>query len=303
MRSSELEKMNDDALAMLVDGVDIFTRVNPAQKNRIMNALKARGHVVGYLGDGINDTPSMKVADVSISVTNAVDIAKESADIILLQNDLKVISDGVTEGRKIFANTMKYIFTTTSANFGNMLSMAGASLFLPFLPLLPVQILLNNFLSDLPAATIATDNVDHELIEQPRRLDTKFIRNFMLIFGLVSSVFDYVTFGVLLFVLHLRDAPELFRTAWFIESLMTELFVALVVRTRKPFFRSKPGKYLLISTAVVVVVAVAIPYLPFSGLFAFAHLSPWLMAALFGITLAYMAAVEVTKRIFYARVR
>ena len=301
MGSSEIEAMNDDALARVVERVDIFTRVTPAQKNRIMNALKANGHVVGFIGDGINDTPSMKVADVSISVTNAVDIAKESADIILLRNDLKVINDGVVEGRKTFANTLKYIFTTTSANFGNMMSMAGASLFLPFLPLLPAQILLNNFLSDLPAATIATDNVDPELIEQPHRLDLKFIRNFVIIFGLVSSLFDYLTFVLLLFILHLRDAPDLFRTAWFIESLMTELFVALVVRTRKPFFRSKPGRYLLISTMTVAVAAVIIPYLPFSGLLSFVPLPLWLLAALLGITLTYVIAVEATKRFFYRR--
>ena len=206
----------------------------------------------------------------------------------------------MVEGRKTFANTLKYIFNTTSANFGNMMSMAGASLFLPFLPLLPVQILLNNFLSDLPLMTIATDNVDSELIEQPRRLEAKFIRNFMIIFGLVSSLFDYLTFVLLLFIFHLRDAPELFRTAWFIESLMTEVFVTLVVRTRKPFFRSKPSRYLLISTVAVAVAAVIIPYLPFSGLLSFVPLPLWLMAALLGITLIYVIAVEATKRFFYA---
>jgi len=298
---SEIEAINDDALARVVERVDIFTRVTPAQKNRIMNALRANGHVVGFIGDGINDTPSMKVADVSISVTNAVDIAKESADIILLRNDLKVISDGVIEGRRTFANTLKYIFTTTSANFGNMLSMAGASLFLPFLPLLPVQILLNNFLSDLPAATIATDNVDSELIKQPRRLEVRFVRSFMIIFGLVSSVFDYFTFALLLFVLHLQNAPELFRTAWFIESLLTELCVALVVRTRRLSFQSKPSRYLLISTVGIAVVTLLIPYLPFRELFSFAPMQLWLMATLIGITLAYMIATEVTKRFFYRR--
>ncbi|MDO8577882.1 MAG: magnesium-translocating P-type ATPase [Dehalococcoidales bacterium] len=301
VRSSEIEAMNDVALARVVEGADIFTRVTPAQKNRIMNALRANGHVVGYIGDGINDTPSMKVADVSISVMNAVDIAKESADIILLRNDLKVISEGVIEGRKTFANTLKYIFTTTSANFGNMLSMAGASLFLPFLPLLPVQILLNNFLSDLPAATIATDNVDPELIQQPRRLDAKFIRNFMITFGIVSSIFDFLTFGLLLWGLHLQDVPAQFRTAWFIESLLTELFVALVVRTRKLSIRSRPGKYLLISTIGVAALAFIIPYLPFAGIFSFVPLPLWLMAALLGITIVYVISVELTKRYFYAR--
>jgi Mg2+-importing ATPase len=301
MGSSEIEAMNDDVLARVVEGADIFTRVTPMQKNRIMNALKANGHIIGFIGDGINDTPSMKLADVSISVTNAVDIAKESADIILLRNDLKVISDGVIEGRKTFANTLKYIFTTTSANFGNMLSMAGASLFLPFLPLLPVQILLNNFISDLPAATIATDNVDPELIKQPRRLDVRFVRNFMIIFGLVSSVFDYLTFALLLFGLHLQNSPELFRTAWFCESLLTELCVALVVRTRRLSFQSKPGKYLVISTIGIALFTLLIPYLPFRELFSFVPMQLWLMATLIGITLAYMIAAEVTKKYFYRR--
>lgn len=301
VRSDEIAAMNDDALARVVEGADIFTRVTPAQKNRIMNALKANGHVVGFIGDGINDTPSMKVADVSISVTNAVDIAKESADIILLKNDLKVIREGVVEGRRTFANTLKYIFTTTSANFGNMISMAGASFFLPFLPLLPAQILLNNFLSDLPAASIATDNVDPELIQAPRRLDTKFIRNFMITFGIVSSLFDFLTFGLLLFVLHLQDAPPMFRTAWFIESLLTELMVALVVRTRRFSIKSKPGKYLVITTVGVMLLAFSIPYLPFSHIFSFVPLPLWLMAALIGISAAYVVSVEVTKKLFYAR--
>ncbi len=300
---SEIDRLNDDVLARVAQDTNIFARVTPAQKNRIINALRSSGHVVGYLGDGINDTPSMKVADVSISVENAVDIAKESADIILLQKDLKVLQEGVLEGRKTFANTLKYIFTTTSANFGNMLSAAGASLFLPFLPLLPVQILLNNFLSDLPAMTIATDNVDTELIEKPRRWDPRFIRNFMIIFGVVSSVFDYLTFGLLLFVIHLHDKPEPFRTAWFIESLMTELIVALSVRTRKAFFRSKPSRYLLISSLLMAAVAIVIPYLPFSGLLGFVPLPPWLIATLVGITLTYMLAVEVAKRFFYAHYR
>lgn len=299
--SSEIQNIDDDALARIVERADIFTRVTPGQKNRIMNALRANGHVVGFMGDGINDTPSMKVADVSISVTNAVDIAKESADIILMRQDLKVIIDGVIEGRKTFANTLKYIFTTTSANFGNMLSMAGASLFLPFLPLLPVQILLNNFLSDLPAAAIATDNVDPELIDLPRRLEVKFIRSFMIIFGVVSSVFDYVTFGLLLFILHLRDVPDLFRTAWFVESLMTELGVALVVRTRRLSFQSKAGRYLLIITIAVALITLMVPYLPFARMVGLVPMPIWLMATVIGITLAYMISAEATKKYFYRR--
>ncbi len=294
---SELNQINDNALLRVVEDANIFARVTPAQKNRIINALKSNENVVGYMGDGINDTPSMKVADVSISVENAVDIAKDTADIILLRNDLKVLEEGVLEGRKTYANTMKYVFTTTSANFGNMFSMAGLSLFLPFLPLLPTQILLNNFLSDFPAMAIATDDVDAELIEKPRRWNIRFIRNFMIIFGLVSSIFDYMTFGLMLLILH--AAPDQVRTAWFIESLMTELVVALVVRTRKPFYRSKPGKYFLYITGIIAIITVVIPYLPLHELFEFTPLPLWLLLAVLGITFLYMLTTEVAKRIFY----
>ncbi len=197
------------------------------------------GHVVGYMGDGINDAPALHDADIGISVDQAVDVAKEAADFVLLKRDLGVLRAGIEEGRRTFANTLKYVFTTTSANFGNMFSMAGASLFLPFLPLLAKQILLNNFLSDFPAMGIASDSVDEDMVERPHRWNIRFIRDFMIIFGLVSSVFDYLTFGMLLFVV--RASPEQFRTGWFIESLLTELVIALVVRTRGPFFRSRPG--------------------------------------------------------------
>jgi Mg2+-importing ATPase len=239
MRSSEIEEMNDDALATVVERVDIFTRVNPAQKNRIMNALKAKGHVVGYMGDGINDTPSMKVADVSISVVNAVDIAKETADIILLKNDLRVISDGVIEGRKTFGNTMKYIQMAISSNFGNMFSAAAASLFLPFLPMLPIQILLNNLLYDFSQLTIPMDNVDADYVKRPQRLGTNYIRKFMLSFGPISSIFDFLTFFVMIVIFKANE--PLFQTAWFIESLFTQTLVIFAIRTRMvPFWKSKP---------------------------------------------------------------
>jgi Mg2+-importing ATPase len=297
---TELNQINDTALLRVVEETNIFARVNPTQKNRVIAALKANDNVVGYLGDGINDTPSMKVADVSISVENAVDIAKDSADIILLKKDLNVLEQGVMEGRKTFANTMKYVFTTMSANFGNMFSMAGLSLFLDFLPLLPTQILLNNFLSDIPATAITTDSVDAELIEKPRRWDIRFIRDFMVIFGLVSSVFDFMTFGLLLLIFH--ASPDTVRTAWFVESLMTELVVALVVRTRKPFFKSRPGKYYLWVTIAVAVTAIIIPYLPLHELFEFTPLPIWLMAGVLGITMLYVLATEAAKRFFYARI-
>ena len=225
--------MSDTALLQRVGEVDIFAEIEPNQKERILAALRKAGNVVGYLGDGINDASALHTADVGISVESAVDVAKEAADIVLLERDLGVLARGVRLGRQTFANTLKYVFITTSANFGNMVSMAGASLFLPFLPLLPKQILLNNFLSDVPSMTIATDSVDREQVDRPRRWDIRFIRNFMLVFGLVSSVFDYLTFGALLY--WLRATEREFQTGWFVESLMTELFIVLVIRTRRPF--------------------------------------------------------------------
>jgi Mg2+-importing ATPase len=300
LTGGELDDLRDEALWQVAGRTNLFAEVDPNQKERIILALKKTGHVVGYMGDGINDAPALHVADVGISVDKAVDVAKEAADFVLLERDLDVLRRGIEEGRKTFANTLKYIFITTSANFGNMFSMAGASLFLPFLPLLAKQILLNNFLSDFPAMTIADDNVDLELVETPRRWDIKFIRNFMVIFGLVSSVFDYVTFGALLYLL--QATPEQFRTGWFVESLMTELVVALVVRTRRPFFKSQPGRLLWVSTLIVALVAVLIPYLPFSGLLGFTPLSPFAMAVLMLITALYVAATEVTKKLFYARI-
>jgi P-type Mg2+ transporter len=218
---------------------------------------------------------------------------------VLLKRDLGVLRAGIEEGRRTFANTLKYVFTTTSANFGNMFSLAGASLFLPFLPLLAKQILLNNFLSDFPALAIASDRVDEDMVERPHRWNIRFIRDFMIVFGLVSSVFDYLTFGMLLFVV--RASPEQFRTGWFIESLLTELVIALVVRTRGLSFRSRPGTLLWTATLVVGLVTLAIPYLPFGGFLGFTPLPAWLMLALLGITALYVAAAELAKRFFYAR--
>jgi Mg2+-importing ATPase len=232
-------------------------------------------------------------------VESAVDVAKEAADIVLLERDLSVLARGVRLGRQTFANTLKYVFITTSANFGNMVSTAGASLFLPFLPLLPKQILLNNFLSDVPSMTIATDSVDREQVDRPRRWDIRFIRNFMLVFGLVSSVFDYVTFGALLYWLRATE-PE-FQTGWFIESLMTELFIVLVIRTRRPFFRSRPGTILLASTLVVAGTTIFLPYTPLAALFGFVPLSPLVVVLLLGITGGYLVASEFVKTWFFRR--
>jgi Mg2+-importing ATPase len=297
----ELNDLRDEALWHAVDRVNLFAEVDPNQKERLILALQKMGHVVGYMGDGINDAPALHAADVGISVDQAVDVAKEAADFVLLERDLDVLRGGVELGRTTFANTLKYVFITTSANFGNMFSMAGASLFLKFLPLLPMQILLTNFLTDFPAMAIAGDSVDRELVERPRRWNIKFIRNFMFTFGSVSSVFDYLTFGTLLRILNATQ--DQFRTGWFLESVMTELLIMLVIRTQKPFFRSRPGKYLLLGTLIVAGVTLVLPYSPLSKVLGFTPLSLPLLLVLGAITLLYVLASEVTKRAFYRRVQ
>jgi len=245
----------------------------------------------------VNDAPAMHAADTSLSVEQAVDVAREAADFVLLQRDLDVIRRGVEEGRRTFANTMKYVLTTTSANLGNMVSMAVASVFLPFLPLTAGQILLNNFLSDIPAVGIADDSVDRELVERPRRWNIRFIGRFMIEFGLLSSIFDLLTFGILLRIFH--SPAEVFRTAWFVESLLTELVIALVVRTRRPFFRSRPGRVLLVSTLALLLLTPAIPYLPFVGALGFVPIPLSLTAVVVAITGCYVLAAEATKVWFY----
>ncbi|MCY7282367.1 MAG: magnesium-translocating P-type ATPase, partial [Cyanobacteria bacterium CAN_BIN43] len=258
LTGAELQKLSDEALMHQVEKTNVFAEVEPNQKERIIIALKKAGNVVGYLGDGINDASALHAADVGISVESAVDVAKEAADIVLMQKDLNVLVEGVKEGRITFANTLKYVFMATSANFGNMFSMAGISLVLPFLPLLPSQILITNLLTDFPEMTIATDRVDRELVNQPRRMNIKFIRNFMLVFGLLSSVFDYLTFAALLLLLH--ASPAQFRTGWFMESVISASLIVLVVRTRQSILKSKPGKYLLAATLAIVGVTLLLPY-------------------------------------------
>ncbi len=300
LTGAEIRDIHDDALWQIAGRTTIFAEVDPNQKERIITALQKGGHVVGYLGDGINDAPALHAADVGISVDNAVDVAKETADFVLLEKKLDVLHSGIVQGRITFANTLKYVYTTTSANFGNMLSMAGLSLMVPFLPLLPKQILLNNFLSDFPAMTIAGDSVDPEFVQKPRRWDVRMIRNFMVAFGLVSSVFDYITFGVLLWWLHVSE--PVFQTAWFVESLLTELVILLIVRTRRPFFRSRPGRWLWISTVAVAVAAFALPYLPgATDTFGFTPLPVTLLLVLAGITLAYAVANELLKGYFFRK--
>jgi Mg2+-importing ATPase len=296
----DLDRLHDDALWQAAPATDLFVEVDPNQKERIILALKKTRHVVGFLGDGVNDAPAMHAADTSLSVDQAADVAKEAADFVLMERDLDVIRRGVQEGRKTFANTLKYILTTTSANLGNMISMAVASVVLPFLPLLAGQILLNNFLSDIPAIGLAGDSVDPELVDRPRRWDMRFIGRFMIAFGAISSAFDFLTFGVLLFAFH--AAAPLFRTGWFVESLLTELFVALVVRTQRPFFRSRPGRVLLATTAAVTVLAFAVPYLPLAGLLGFVRPSATLMAVMASIAIGYVLVTELAKRPFYRAV-
>jgi P-type Mg2+ transporter len=295
----EMADLRDEALWHQAEHTTIFAEVDPNQKERIILALKKTMHVVGYMGDGINDAPALHTADVGISVDTAVDVAKDAADFVLLKTDLGILRQGIDEGRVTFANTLKYILTTISANFGNMFSMAGASMLLSFLPLLAPQILLNNFLSDIPAVTIASDNVDKETVAMPRRWNTKFIRNYMVLFGLVSSIFDFLTFGTLLFLFH--AAPEEFRTGWFIESLITELVIALVVRTRHLFFRSRPGNLLLMSTLIFIGITLVLPYLPFISVFGFVALPAPLMLAMLGLTALYVVATELAKKYFYSR--
>ncbi|MGD0755678.1 MAG: magnesium-translocating P-type ATPase [Bacteroidales bacterium] len=297
----ELRQMSDAALLRSVGSVDVFAEIEPNQKERIIIAMRKAGNVVGYMGDGINDASALHAADVGISVDTAADVAKDAADIVLLEKDLGVLVEGVKEGRTTFANTLKYVFMATSANFGNMFSMAGISLFIPFLPLLPKQILLTNLMTDFPEMTIATDNVDEQMIDYPRRWDIKAIRKFMITFGLVSSFFDYLTFGLLLLMLHANEGQ--FRTGWFLESVISASMIVLVIRSRKPFFRSRPGKYLLIATLSIAVITLVFPFTPLGNIFGFSPLALSTYIFILLIVAVYILGAEITKRIFYKKVK
>jgi Mg2+-importing ATPase len=299
LTGGELQRLPDEALWHLAPSITLFTEIDPNQKERIIVALQKTGHVVGYLGDGINDAPALHAADVGISVDSAVDVAREAADFVLLRHDLDVLRQGIDEGRHTFANTLKYIFITISANFGNMISMAAASLFLPFLPLLAKQILLNNFLSDLPAMGIAADNVDREWERTPHRWDIGLIRRAMLTFGLTSTVFDMLTFAALLGLA--GENRDIFRTGWFLESLLTEIWILFVIRTYRPFYRSPPGRLLLWSGIATMAVALALPLLPIAAVFGLVPLPPRIVVAIIAITGLYVVVSEATKRIFYRR--
>ncbi len=261
----QIRQMTDGAIMQQGVHADIFAEVEPNQKERIILCLKKAGNVVGFMGDGINDAPALHTADVGISVDSAVDVAKEAADIVLLDQNLDVLTEGILIGRKTFTNTMKYVFMATSANFGNMFSMAGASLFLPFLPLLPKQILLTNLLTDFPEMAIATDRVDAASIEKPHRWDIRFIQRFMLVFGLLSSVFDYLTFGVLLFIMKANEKE--FQSGWFVESVISATLIVLVVRTKLPFLKSLPGKYLSLATILIILTVLGASIFAGSGAF------------------------------------
>ena len=297
LTGKEIEQMDDYALRARVEKANLFCRVNPSQKDRVILALKARGHVVGYLGDGINDAPSLHSADVGLSVDSAVDVAKEAADMILLDQDLHVLYDGVLEGRRTFGNIMKYIMMGTSSNFGNMFSMAGAALFLPFLPMLPTQILLNNILYDLSEVPIPLDKVDPEELRAPRVLDMNFIRNFMLVIGPISSAFDFLTFY---FMLHVLKANEmLFQTGWFVESLSTQVLVIFIIRTRGNPFKSRAHPILVATSIAVVVIGATLPFTPLEAYFGFVPPPARFYAILAGMTAVYLVMVEFAKRGFY----
>jgi len=297
LTGADLLKMSSAALLHQAPLTDIFAEVAPNQKERIIIMLKKAGHVVGFMGDGINDAPALHAADVGISVNSAVDVAKEAADLVLLSQDLNVLNKGIVEGRKTFTNTMKYIFMATSANFGNMFSMAGASLFLPYLPLLPKQILLTNLLTDLPEMAISTDRVDTLNTQLPQHWDMGFIRRFMLLFGLLSSVFDYLTFAALLYLFH--SGEKTFQTGWFMESVLSATLIVLVVRTRKPFFKSLPGKYLSAATILVLLFAIILPFTPVSLWFGFVQLNWPYYLFMLPVIAGYVLSAELTKRWFY----
>jgi Mg2+-importing ATPase len=296
---TELSALSEESLGARIEETNLFCRVTPSQKNRIILALKRRGHVVGFLGDGINDAPSLHTSDVGISVDSAVDVAKDAADIILLDHDLNVVERGVREGRRTFGNIMKYIMMGTSSNFGNMFSMAGASLILPFLPMLPIQVLLNNLLYDLSEVPIPMDDVDDELLAQPRHWDIHFIRNFMLVLGSVSSLFDFLTFGLLLWVFNATEA--VFQTGWFIESLATQVLVIFLIRTRRSPWRSRPNPLLAATSLAVVAAGVLLPYSAIGRWFGFVPLPPAFLAALAVLVVCYLLLAEGVKRWFYWR--
>ena len=297
LTGGDIAKMLPEALIVKAAQTDVFAEVEPQQKEQIIKALQKSSYTVAYMGDGINDVAAIHAADTGISTNNAVDVAKEAADFVLLEKDLSVLADGIEEGRRTFTNSLKYIFINTGATFGNMFSVAGASLLLPFLPMLPKQILLTNFLTDLPYITVASDNVDTEQVQKPGKWNMKIIRNFMIVFGLHSSIFDFITFYVLYQFYKLKDSP--FQTGWFMESVITELCILFIIRTRKSFIQSKPGKWLVISSIIALIVTMLLPVSPFAGELGLNIASFGEVMAIGLIIIAYVITADILKLIFF----
>ncbi|MFI5133660.1 MAG: magnesium-translocating P-type ATPase [Chitinophagales bacterium] len=298
LAGDEVDAMSTEALQLKAMSTHIFAEVEPRQKERIIQALR-KNFTVAYMGDGINDVGAINAADVGISVENATDVAREAADFVLMEKDLMVLADGIREGRKTFANTLKYIFINTGATFGNMFSVAGASLLLPFLPMLPKQILLTNFLTDFPYLSVASDNVDEEQLQRPGKWNMSLIRNYMIYFGIHSSLFDLITFLVLLYLMKATESA--FQTGWFIESVLTELFILFIIRTRNSFIKSKPGKYLFILSALALVITIVLPYLPFGSSLGLVPLSPAVLLSMFAIVLLYILTADILKVWFFKK--
>jgi Mg2+-importing ATPase len=291
--------MRETDFAQAIETSNVFGRVTPDQKYAIVTTLKKNGHTVGFLGDGVNDAPALKAADAGISVESGVLVAKEAASIILLEQSLNVLYDGVVEGRRAFGNMVKYIMNTTSANLGNMFTLAVVSLILPFIPLLPSQILLTNLVSDVPLLAISTDSLDPESLRSPRKWDIGKITRFSLFFGLISSVFDFVTIFALVYWLHADQA--LFRTGWFIESVLSEILVTFSIRTQRRFYQSRPSNLLIGSSAIMGLVTLAIVYSPIAPFFEFVQPPIWFLGLIFGILVVYFLIVEGVKHIFFSR--
>jgi Mg2+-importing ATPase len=296
MTGHDLMAMETSALEKAVTKTHIFSEVEPQQKERIILALR-KSYSVAYIGDGINDVSAINAADVGVSVENAVDIAKEAADFVLMEKDLMVLADGIKEGRKTFGNTLKYIFISTGSTFGNMCSVAAASLILPFLPMLPKQILLTNFITDFPYMTIASDNVDQEQLERPGKWDLKLIQRYMFIFGIHSSVFDIITFLTLLYFLKVKESA--FQTGWFVESVLSELFILFIIRTHKSFFKSRPAKYLFILSIIALTVTLGLPYISFGKKVGLIPLPMINLGAMLAIVFVYIVTADLLKVWFF----
>ncbi len=296
MTGSQLDQTSPEALIQLARNTHLFAEVEPQQKEHIIYALR-KTYTVAYMGDGINDVAAINAADIGISVNNAADVAKEAADFVLMDKDLSVLVDGITEGRKTFANTLKYLYISTGSTFGNMCSVAAASLILPFLPMLPKQILLTNFMTDIPYLAVASDNVDENQLKKPGKWNLKMIRNYMLVFGIQSSVFDVITFIVLFYVLRVKESA--FQTGWFIESVLTELLILFIIRTQKNFFKSRPARSLLLLSVAGLILTIALPYLPFALEAGLVPLPLSYLAAIVSIVIAYVISADILKVWFF----